>query len=219
MGSEADKRPLLWHLPLPAGDAAELIEYHRANQVQMNLYLDDKLYAKDDRDMRPLIDLYCARTGSKPEFLPDLTRFSGESPTKIILMSKPARRNEMYDELHPTYGDRLWMVKTDPEYLEFLNPADNFDPLVLVCAPGDPGFDCMNDGVGNFVAVGQTLQGVNFCGGNLDGQEPAFFGISTLQRLTCTWWAEASTPRSPRSRRPSIPSYPATWSTSARSGR
>jgi len=70
--------------------------------------------------------------------------------------------------------------------LDILATDDNFDPLVIVCAPGDPGFDCTNDGVGNFVAVGQNLQGVNFCGGNLDGQEPAFFGISTLQRLTCT---------------------------------
>ena len=56
---------------------------------------------------------------------------------------------------------------------------------MVVCAPG---FECDNEdgGVGNLVIVGQTLQSVNFCGGNLDGQLPEFFVISTQQRLACT---------------------------------
>ena len=74
--------------------------------------------------------------------------------------------------------------------LNILNPADNFDPLQIVCAVG---FDCVNDGVGNFVGIGTTVAGgVSFCGGNLDGQDPAFFGIRVDQLQACTVFIENS---------------------------
>ena len=73
--------------------------------------------------------------------------------------------------------------------LDILTPGDEFDPLVIAC--GD-GFDCENDGVGNFVAIGTNSQnGVSFCGGNLDGQDPAFFGITPAQMQSCRLGLEA----------------------------
>ncbi|NIM04346.1 MAG: HAD hydrolase family protein, partial [Armatimonadetes bacterium] len=81
---------VLTEIPLPAQYADKLIDYARAEHFHLNYYLDEVLYACDDPKLRRFADLYNSRTGSPYQFVPDLERFKGRSPTKIILLADPS---------------------------------------------------------------------------------------------------------------------------------
>lgn len=157
IGPAAAGRDVWWNQPLPARYADELIAYHERHGIQMNYYLDDVLYSVDRPEMRPFLELYCRRTGSAPHFMSNLRGFIGREPTKIILLMKPSRRDELFDVFKKKYGGNVWVVKSDPEYLEFLNSAVNkgqafrilcrrlgIDPAeTMACGDGDNDADML----------------------------------------------------------------------------
>ncbi len=121
VGTAAEGRPVLFHNPLPSECADEVIDFHEENGVQLNYYLDEMLYSKDDDAMRPLAQLYVDRTKSPIRYVDTLRQFKGAEPTKLILLAEFERRNELYNELSPRFDGRAKLIKTDPEYLEVLN--------------------------------------------------------------------------------------------------
>ncbi len=112
---------------LPSRYADELISYARRERFHLNYYLEESLYAWDDPDLRRFADLYSRQTGAKYQFVPDLGRFRGCEPTKIILVTDPTdpdrpdsrHRNELYCVWHAKWGTELTVMRTNPEYLEF----------------------------------------------------------------------------------------------------
>jgi len=121
---------VLLEIPLPARYADELIDYARAEHFHLNYYLEEVLYAREDADLRRFAEIYNSRTGSSYEFVSDLERFKGLSPTKIILLAdasdpshpNPRNRDEQYQFWKKRWGEEVNIVCTDPEYLEFMNP-------------------------------------------------------------------------------------------------
>lgn len=124
---------VLLEVPLAAKYADTLIDYTTTEHFHLNYYLDETLYAREDLELRRFADLYHARTGSLFTFVPDLARFKGRRPTKLILLtdpSDPAHPNPRHrDELNfawkEKWGEGVGIVRTDPEYLEFMNLAAN----------------------------------------------------------------------------------------------
>lgn len=113
--------------PLPARCADQLMAYTRREHFHLNYYLDEKLYARDDPDLRRFADLYSHQTGAVFHFLPDFEAFRGREPTKLILVTDPTvpgqpnprHRDELYDVWRARWGGDVTVMRTNPEYLEF----------------------------------------------------------------------------------------------------
>lgn len=116
----AEGREVLFHRPLQASYGGALIEYCR-DRYMLNFYHDDRLYAQGAPDLRRYADIYSNQTGAVYDFVDDLGRFAGSEPTKLILITDPPERDRLYDEWVGRWGGETTIVKTNPEYLEFLN--------------------------------------------------------------------------------------------------
>jgi hydroxymethylpyrimidine pyrophosphatase-like HAD family hydrolase len=113
--------------PLPARYADELVSYTEREHFHLNYYLDETLYARDESALRRFADLYSGQTGAFFHFVPDLTRFHGCEPTKLILVTDPTipgkpdprHRDELCDVWSARLGNEVTVMRTNPEYLEF----------------------------------------------------------------------------------------------------
>jgi len=110
----------IWrHITMPASYAEEITRFCLENGYHLNYYLNSRLYI---RDMNPWAKLYLDQTNSPYEILPDFESLYGTSPTKLILISSPDETNRLLPQFKEKYGDRLYITKSNPEYLEFMNP-------------------------------------------------------------------------------------------------
>ena len=117
----------IFEMALPARYADELIGYTRRERFHLNYYLDEKLYAVDDSELRAYADFYSRQTGAVFEFVPDLSVFRGREPTKLLLVTDctapgkpdPRHRDELYEVWHGRWGGEVAVMRTNPEYLEF----------------------------------------------------------------------------------------------------
>jgi HAD superfamily hydrolase (TIGR01484 family) len=127
--SQAAGGGVVLETPVPARYADEIIEYTESERFHLNYYIGEKLYARDDPDLRRFAKLYSRQTGAVYHFLPDLEHFRCGEPTKLIIItdpSDPARpdprhRDELYGFWHARWGAEpgVMLYKTNPEYLEF----------------------------------------------------------------------------------------------------
>jgi Cof subfamily protein (haloacid dehalogenase superfamily) len=112
---------------LPARYADELIDYTRREGFHLNYYSEERLYARDDAGLRRFADLYSRQTGAVFHFLPDLERFRGREPTKLIVITDPTdpgrpdprHRDELHQVWQARWGSEVTIMRTNPEYLEF----------------------------------------------------------------------------------------------------
>lgn len=149
-GRAADGRPVLFHRPLEARHSKELIDFCRGRYL-LNVYFDDRVYAEDTPELRHFAELYSARTGAVYEFVPDLGPFEGRDTTKAITVTDPSDRERLHAEWLPRLGDATTIVRTDPEYLEFMERGtDKGVALVGLCrALGIPIEEAMACGDGD----------------------------------------------------------------------
>ena len=115
---------------LPARYADELIDYTKRERFHLNYYLDEKLYARDDPDLRRYAEIYSNQTGAVYHFVPCLARFKGSEPAKLIIVTDPTaaasqpnprHRDELYQYWWRRWGSEVTVMRTNPEYLEFYN--------------------------------------------------------------------------------------------------
>lgn len=106
------------HQPLPAWAAQEIVEFAEAKGYHLNYYLNDVLYVREET---PWSDLYRSRTGSPLCSVGSLRQFDGQQPTKIILLDTPEETDCLLPMMQEKYGGRLYITKTNPEYLEFMD--------------------------------------------------------------------------------------------------
>lgn len=134
---------VILEMALPARYADELLEYTRRERLHLNYYYGERLYARDDPELRRYADLYSRQTGAVFEFLPDLDRFRGCEPTKLIIVTdatvpdrpNPRGRDELYRVWQARWGPEVTVMRTNPEYLEFYHKdASKGRALEAVCA-------------------------------------------------------------------------------------
>jgi Cof subfamily protein (haloacid dehalogenase superfamily) len=119
-GSRAEGRRMLFHRPLEARYGRALIDYCR-DRYMLNFYHDDRLYAQGNPGLRRFADIYARQTGAVYNFVEDLGKLADREPTKLILITDPPERDRLHDEWVSSLGAETTIVKTNPEYLEFLN--------------------------------------------------------------------------------------------------
>lgn len=109
-----------FHQPLSAKAAKTIVHYCDAHDLHLNYYFNDALYVRDDTVWG---QMYQQRTGTVPHVTGDLTRFDGKLPTKLILVDTLEVTNRLLTHFQAEFGDSLYIIKTEDEYLEFMDPT------------------------------------------------------------------------------------------------
>jgi len=122
-----EKREIIYHTPLPSEYGDMLIDYSLQHRFHLNYYLNDTLYAQEDKSLEKYALIYSRQTGATFHFLKDLRELKGNTPTKLILITDPFHqdisrtRDFQYEYFRQKLGEKINLVKTNPEYLEFLH--------------------------------------------------------------------------------------------------
>jgi Cof subfamily protein (haloacid dehalogenase superfamily) len=122
-GRAAAGRKRLYHQPLPAAIARELFDWARERRYQVNFYHEDVIVSEDAPHLMPYVNLYRSRTKSPYRLVKNLEEFMHISPTKLLIVVDPPVRNKIDAELRPLFSSRSTVIRTDPEFLEFLDPS------------------------------------------------------------------------------------------------
>jgi Cof subfamily protein (haloacid dehalogenase superfamily) len=111
----------VWHhARVPADAAAEVVQFCAEQGFHLNYYLDDHLYVAQ---RGVWAEFYVRQTGSPMEVIEDLRPLRGSAPTKMILIDTPETTDRLLEHFRRRFGSALYITKTNPEYLEFMNPA------------------------------------------------------------------------------------------------
>lgn len=121
-GRRSQGRQRLVHQPLDAAIARELFAYAQSRKYQVNYYLDDVIVSENAEHLMPWAELYRSRTGSPFKFVSTLNDYTHRPPTKLLFVTAPETRPVIEKEVRPMIGTRATIIRTDPEYLEFLDP-------------------------------------------------------------------------------------------------
>jgi len=126
-GRKKEKRKIIYHNPLPAKYGDILIEYCLKHKFLLNYYINDTLYSQKDPSLKKYVLIYSNQTGAKYHFLNDIRKLKGNKPTKLILITDVVNKNKFrtrdfqYNYFLKKFNGKINLVKTNPEYLEFLN--------------------------------------------------------------------------------------------------
>jgi hypothetical protein len=119
VSTRADGRRTIAHRPLPVAISDLVLDHARRSGHPLNFYLDDRLFCDRSRAGHPLTEIYRGRTGSVYEFI-DIETIRGRPSTKLILLSEPQEQQGLYDHFRVRLAGQANVVRTDPEYLEFM---------------------------------------------------------------------------------------------------
>ncbi|HOK56584.1 MAG TPA: Cof-type HAD-IIB family hydrolase [bacterium] len=129
--TEKEKRKIIYHNPVPLKYSKFIINYCLENKFLLNFYYNDTLYAVNDPLLKKYVDIYSKQTGAKYFFVDSLENFKNKKPTKLILITDTENENIkrtrdfQYRYFKKLFGKSLNIVKTNPEYLEFMNKGVN----------------------------------------------------------------------------------------------
>jgi len=119
MVKDVKRGELMHHTPIPGPIAKEIIEYCAQHGLHLNFFNNDVLYV---RELNRWSKLYDTRTGATSQPVGDLLPFGGKEPTKLQIVDAPENIDRLFIEFGNWLQDRLYITKTQPEYLEFMNP-------------------------------------------------------------------------------------------------
>jgi len=128
---EKEKRKIIYHNPVPLKYSKFIIDYCIKNKFLLNFYHNDILYAQNDPLLKKYAQIYSKQTGAKYNFIEDLRILKNKKPTKLILITDikneniERTRDYQYEYFKKIFGNSLNIVKTNPEYLEFMNKGVN----------------------------------------------------------------------------------------------
>ena len=109
----------LLHRPVPVALAKEVLRELRETGEHVNLYVDDELYVAQVDEQA----LAYARHGRlTPHPVGDLVDWISEPTTKIVVVGEPARLDVLETQLHDRFGQRLFIAKSLPHFLEVAEP-------------------------------------------------------------------------------------------------
>ena len=113
-------REWLLHEPIPLALAREAIDAVQSEGFGLNCYVDDDLYVAEVTD--------AARAYADFQSLPlhevgDLLAWIERPPTKLVVVGEPDALDGLRPKLEAQFGDRLFIAKSLPYFLELASPA------------------------------------------------------------------------------------------------
>ena len=109
----------IFHRPVPAPLATEVIDWAFARDLHLHFYTGNHLWTNRIDDWKARV--YREQTGAILEFEPDFSRFRGQDATKLLIADDPERIAELLQEGREHFGERLKLTRSRPIYLEFLH--------------------------------------------------------------------------------------------------
>jgi Cof subfamily protein (haloacid dehalogenase superfamily) len=118
----ADPQTGQWlrHEPMPVPLAREVIEACRKRDQHCNVYVDDELYV-DELNVYALE--YARHAKLEAHAVGDLERWLTQPTTKIVVVGEPELLDALQIELRAQFGDRLFIAKSLPFFLEVAQPG------------------------------------------------------------------------------------------------
>ena len=110
---------VIHHTPIPAAEAMVLVGYGDREGLHLNFCLNDQLFIKEYNQWS---ELYEKRTGVPATALGDLRELDGEEPTKMQILDTPEKIDLLLTKCKAEFGERLYVTRTQVEYIEFMNP-------------------------------------------------------------------------------------------------
>lgn len=110
---------VLYHRTVPVELARQVVQLGRKYRCQINVYHQDRLYVENISDRAKL---YASRTNVRLYHVHDLIEFLEHSPTKVLAINKEEVLADMEAEFRSMWGNQLYITKSSPDFLEFLNP-------------------------------------------------------------------------------------------------
>lgn len=104
---------------LAADVAEEIVDQCLRQGLHLQYYLDDQMYVSQDNEQ---VRRYCRRNGMQSIEEPDLRRFAGQQPLKLLVIDHATRIGPLLDDARQRWDDRIYVTRSMPEYLEFLSP-------------------------------------------------------------------------------------------------
>ena len=161
------------HTPIAATTAMDLVDYCDQRNLHLNFCLDDRLYIGMENSWS---ELYESRTGVCATAIGDLRQLTGGEPTKMQVLDTPEKVEHLLVDFQRHFGDRLYITRTQIEYIEFMNPqvskgpalkalaTQSGIPMDLVVAFGDGYNDqSMMAAAGFSVAMGNSINELKEC--------------------------------------------------------
>ncbi len=161
------------HTPIAATTAMDLVDYCDQRNLHLNFCLDDQLYIKMENSWS---ELYESRTGVCASAIGDLRQLTGGEPTKMQVLDTPEKIEHLLVDFQRDFGERLYVTRTQIEYIEFMNPQVSKGPALkalatrsgipmnLVVAFGDGYNDqSMMAAAGFSVAMGNSINELKEC--------------------------------------------------------
>jgi hypothetical protein len=110
---------LLRHTPMPLDEAREVIETVSQLGYTVLCYVDDELYVAHET---PESDAYAGFQQLTVHTVGDLVAWLPAAPTKLVTVGDPDELDRLEVELKKRFGDRLYVSKSLPHFLEFAGP-------------------------------------------------------------------------------------------------
>jgi Cof subfamily protein (haloacid dehalogenase superfamily) len=110
----------LRHVPVPLGPALEAIAAVEEEGFALNCYVDDLLYvARETSGSRAYADFQ----GLEIHEVGDLRSWLDREPTKLVAVGEPRALDGLEVRMKALFGDRLYISKSLPYFLEFAHPS------------------------------------------------------------------------------------------------
>ena len=113
---------IVHHQPLALDVASELVAYCADQQLQLNYYLPEGIYA---HRFEPYWDIYHGRTSAPMHAVDRLHPLLDRPPTKLLIFSEARKILALRDYWAPRLQGRANVLITADEYLEFMHPGVN----------------------------------------------------------------------------------------------
>jgi Cof subfamily protein (haloacid dehalogenase superfamily) len=118
--ADADTGEFLRHVPIELGLAREAIAAIEDEGFPLNCYVDDELYVAE---RTPESEAYAGFQYLTIHEVGNLLDWLDKPPTKLVVVSNPELLDGLGDRLRARFGERLFIAKSLPQFLELADPA------------------------------------------------------------------------------------------------
>jgi Cof subfamily protein (haloacid dehalogenase superfamily) len=109
----------LRHVPMPLHEAREVIAAVEERGFAILVYVDDELYVARER---PETDAYSDFQHLVAHPVGNVLAWLPKAPTKLVTVADPAALDTLAAEMKARFGERLYISKSLPHFLEFASP-------------------------------------------------------------------------------------------------
>jgi Cof subfamily protein (haloacid dehalogenase superfamily) len=138
---------VLYERSVPAEVARQLFEYAEAENLHLQAYYNDELYAQNDNER---VRKYSAMSKVPYRIEPDLMKLVDKPLMKLLFFDEPEKLDKLEQELHHRFGHLVHITKSKPYFLEIMHREGTKGHAVRFLA------DYYGCGISEVIAIGDS---------------------------------------------------------------